>query len=216
MDNTDVAADKISAVAALEDAARTCTACGLSAARTNVVFGTGNVNSPLMLVGEGPGMNEDATGLPFVGPAGHLLDECLREAGMLRKHVYITNVIKCRACGMEGGRVQNRPPASEELGACVPRWLEKQISVIRPLVIVCIGGPAAATLIRPGFSVMREHGKWFEGKYCRYTTAVLHPAFILRQEGSEYQAGRQSLVDDLTAARDKAKAAKTEPKLSLF
>jgi DNA polymerase len=208
--------DKVSAMETLANTARTCTACGLSAGRSNVVFGVGNVNSPLMLVGEGPGMNEDATGVPFVGRAGQLLDECLREAGMLRKHVYITNVLKCRACDTVDGRVQNRPPTSEELGACVPTWLQKQIATIQPLVIVCIGGPAANTLIKTGFRIMADRGKWFDSKYASYITAALHPAFILRQEGDAYHHYRRLLIDDLIEAREKAKAAKKEPKLSLF
>jgi len=210
------AVDKVAAVDALSDSARTCTACGLSAGRSNVVFGVGNPSSPLMLVGEGPGVNEDASGVPFVGRAGHLLDEALREAGMLRKHVYITNVIKCRACEQIDGRIQNRPPTIDELDACVPTWLQKQIAIIQPLVIVCVGAPAANTIIKPGLRIMADRGKWFESKYTRYAMAVLHPAFILRQEGDEYQRFRQLLIDDLIQAREKAKAAKSEPKLSLF
>jgi uracil-DNA glycosylase family 4 len=208
--------DKVAAVDALAVTARTCTACGLSAGRSNVVFGVGNPNSPLMLVGEGPGMNEDASGVPFVGRAGQLLDEALREAGMLRKHVYITNVIKCRACEQIDGRIQNRPPTIDELDACVPAWLQKQIAIIQPLVIVCVGAPAANTIIKPGLRIMADRGKWFDSKYARYAMAVLHPAFILRQEGDEYQRFRQLLIDDLILAREKAKAAKNEPKLALF
>lgn len=208
--------DKEASMASLGGAAQNCVACGLSRGRSHVVFGVGNVNSPLMLVGEGPGMNEDATGVPFVGRAGQLLDECLREASMLRKHVYITNILKCRACETIDGRIQNRPPATEELDACVPLWLQKQIAIVRPLVIVCVGGPAAGTLIKAGFRIMADRGRWFESKYARYTTAVLHPAFILRQEGDAYRQHRQLLIDDLIAAREKAKAAKKEPRLSLF
>lgn len=212
----DMRQDKVDAEAAIAERARGCTACGLSAGRSHVVFGVGNVNSPLMLVGEGPGMNEDATGIPFVGRAGQLLDECLRDAGMLRKHVYVTNVVKCRATLIEGGRVQNRAPTPEEIGVCAPLWLHQQITIVQPAVIVCIGGPSANTLIHPGFRMIQERGKWFETKYCRHTMAVLHPAFILRKEGDDYASARQSLVDDLAAARDRAKAAKSEPKLSLF
>jgi len=208
--------DKVAAVDALASTAQNCTACGLSAGRSNVVFGVGNPNSPLMLVGEGPGMNEDASGVPFVGRAGQLLDEALRAAGMLRKHVYITNVIKCRACEQIDGRIQNRPPTIDELDACVPTWLQKQIAIIQPLVIVCVGAPAANSIIKPGFRIMADRGKWFESRYARNAMAVLHPAFILRQEGDEYQRFRGLLIDDLIQAREKAKAAKNEPKLSLF
>jgi uracil-DNA glycosylase family 4 len=208
--------DKSAALTVLAEAASGCTACGLSATRSNVVFGVGKADTPLMLIGEGPGMNEDATGIPFVGRAGQLLDECLREAGMLRKHVYIANVLKCRAAAQIDGRLQNRPPTAEEVAACVPLWLEKQIAIIQPLVIVCLGAPSANTIIHRNFRMLQERGKWFECKYANYAMAALHPAYILRQEGDEYTSSRQSLVNDLSAARLKAIEAKKEPKMSLF
>jgi DNA polymerase len=169
-----------------------------------------------MLVGEGPGMNEDATGVPFVGRAGKLLDECLREAGMLRKHVYITNVVKCRATIEEMGRIKNRPPRVEEVGICVPLWLEKQFAIIQPAVILCLGAPAANAIIHRNFRMTQERGQWFESKYAHHAMAALHPAYILRQEGDSYQMSRQHLVDDLAAARERAKQAKNEPRLTLF
>ena len=193
-----------------------CPACDLAQSRTKVVFGDGNADSPLMLIGEGPGANEDATGLPFVGRAGKLLDECLREAGMLRKHVYITNVVKCRPTLEEMGKIKNRPPRADEIGVCVPLWLEKQIAVIQPSVILCLGAPAANTIIHRNFKMTQERGQWFESKYARYAMAALHPAYILRQEGDAYAQSRQLLIDDLIAARDKAKQAKSEPKMTLF
>ena len=196
--------------------ARDCPACDLSRTRAKVVFGDGNPDSPLMLIGEGPGANEDATGLPFVGRAGKLLDECLREAGMLRKHVYITNVVKCRATLEEEGRIKNRPPRADEVGTCVPLWLEKQIAVVQPRVILCLGAPSANAIIRKNFKMTQERGQWFESKYTRYAMAALHPAYILRQEGDAYEASRQLLIADLVAARDKAKQSKDEPKTTLF
>src|SRR5438045_2059688 len=104
------AAEKERKVEALRRDASDCTACPLSVTRTNVVFGEGNPNTPLVIVGEGPGETEDATGRPFVGRAGQLLDDCLRECGMTRKHVFITNVVRCRPTMVEGGRVKNRAP----------------------------------------------------------------------------------------------------------
>ena len=200
----------------MAEQASTCTACDLAETRTKVVFGDGSADSPLMLIGEGPGMNEDATGLPFVGRAGTLLDECLREAGMLRKHIYLTNVVKCRATLEEAGRIKNRPPRADEVGACVPLWLEKQIAIIQPSVILCLGAPAANAIIHRSFKMTQERGQWFESKYVRFAMAALHPAYILRQEGEAYDTARQTLVDDLMAARDKAKTAKDEPKTTLF
>ena len=200
----------------MAEQASTCPACDLAETRTKVVFGDGNADSPLMLIGEGPGMNEDATGLPFVGRAGTLLDECLREAGMLRKHIYLTNVVKCRATVEEAGRLKNRPPRADEAGACVSLWLEKQIAVIQPSVILCLGAPAANAIIHRSFKMTQERGQWFESKYVRHAMAALHPAYILRQEGEAYDTARQTLVDDLLAAREKAKSTKDEPKTTLF
>src|SRR5438105_6870449 len=110
----------------LAEAASVCTACDLASSRTKVVFGEGNPEAPLVFVGEGPGQNEDATGRPFVGRAGILLDECLRENGMTRKHVYICNVIKCRACQTETGRMKNRAPRADEIDTCF-QWLQQQL-----------------------------------------------------------------------------------------
>ena len=200
----------------MAEQACTCPACDLAKTRTKVVFGDGNADSPLMLIGEGPGMNEDATGLPFVGRAGTLLDECLREAGMLRKHIYLTNVVKCRATLEEAGRLKNRPPRADEAGACVSLWLEKQIAAIQPTVILCLGAPAANAIIHRSFKMTQERGQWFESKYVRHAMAALHPAYILRQEGEAFDTARQTLVDDLMAARDKAKSTKDEPKTTLF
>src|SRR5438270_8457593 len=121
--------------------AASCNASGLDETQAKVGFGEGNPDAPLVFVGEGPGQHEDATGRPFVGRAGALLDECLSENGMTRRHVYICNIIKCRACLVEGGRVQNRPPRIDEVDACA-RWLDAQLGILKPLVIVCLGGPS--------------------------------------------------------------------------
>ena len=195
--------------------ASACTACGLYSTRTQVVFGEGNPEAPLMLIGEGPGQTEDATGRPFVGRAGALLDACLRENGILRKHVYVCNVVRSRACVLEAGRIKNRPPTPEEATACLP-WLDQTIHIVQPYVILCLGASPANAIIRRGFSVMRERGQWFETRYAGYAMATLHPAYILRQEGDAYEAGRQNLVADIAAARQKVIEAKREPKKTLF
>ena len=201
---------------ALAEEASVCTACDLSATRTKVVFGEGNPESPLAFVGEGPGQHEDATGRPFVGRAGALLDECLRENGMTRRHVYICNIVKCRACIVEAGRIQNRAPRNDEVEAC-SRWLDPQLSILKPLVIVCLGSPSAKALIHKNFRIMQERGQWFEtSPYCRYIVAALHPAFILRQEGPSYDAYRRLLTEDIASARRKVIEAKKEPPKTLF
>ena len=195
--------------------ASVCVACGLSKMRTNVVFGEGNPEAPLVLIGEGPGQNEDKTGRPFVGRSGVLLDECLKENGITRKHIYICNVIRCRACSIEAGRMQNRPPTPEETKSCLP-WLEQTLNIIQPKVILCLGGPAASSLIHKGFRITHERGQWFESVYCKYAMATLHPAYILRQEGEVYEANRKDLVADIAEVRKKVIEAKNEPPSTLF
>lgn len=193
--------ERVQQMMALREEALGCTRCGLSETRTHVVFGEGNENTPLVLVGEGPGETEDATGRPFVGRAGKLLDEVLAANGMSRRHVYICNVIKCRAALMENGRLKNRPPRVEEAAACRP-WLESQLRLIQPQVIVCLGSPAANALIHPNFAIMRERGQWFrDSPYAPWIMAALHPAYILRQHGEGYETARASLVNDIGAAR---------------
>jgi len=192
-----------------------CRKCELAETRTNVVFGEGNPETPMVIVGEGPGQNEDATGRPFVGRAGSLLDEVLKENGLTRKHVYITNVIKCRACITENGRTRNRPPGATEVHACLP-WLEQQLAVMQPLVILCLGAPAANAIIHRDFKMTQERGIFFESRYARYAVAALHPAYVLRLDGQSYEHARQQLVQDIADARRKVIEAKKEPKLTLF
>lgn len=205
----------ISEIEKLKSAAANCTKCELAETRTNVVFGEGNPVTPLVLVGEGPGANEDATGRPFVGRAGALLDQVLRECGLTRKHIYITNVIKCRACIIEGGVNRNRPPRTSEIAACTP-WLEQQLAIIRPLVVLCLGGPAANVIIHRDFRMTQERGRFFESRFAPYAIAALHPAYILRQDGEMFEQTRASLAADIMAARRKVIEAKKEPKRTLF
>ena len=200
----------------LRSKATNCQACELCQTRTNVVFGEGNPATPMVIIGEGPGANEDATGRPFVGRAGQLLDQALRENGITRKHVYICNVLKCRASMDEGGSVRNRPPSSGEISACLP-WLQQQLDIIKPLVILCLGAPAANQIIHKDFKMTKERGLWFPTPYAMYAMAALHPAYVLRQHGEEFEAARESLVTDISAARAKVIEAKREgPKPTLF
>lgn len=189
-------------LAPIAEAVAGCTNCGLSSTRTQTVFGEGNPDSPLVLVGEGPGETEDATGRPFVGRAGMLLDQCMAEVGLSRRHVYICNTVKCRACIVGEGRIQNRPPEPTEVRACKP-WLERQLGVIRPLVIVCLGVPSASNLIHPDFRMVAEHGRWFNtSSYAHWICAAPHPAFVLRRGGMGSEEARW-LTNDLEGARRK-------------
>lgn len=202
-------------IEALKNSALSCKNCELCNTRSNVVFGEGNPDTPLVIIGEGPGENEDATGRPFVGRAGSLLDQSLRECGLTRKHIYITNAIKCRACISEGRRMRNRPPRTNELSACLP-WLERQLEIIKPLVILCLGAPSANTIIHRDFRMTLERGRFFESKYARYAIAALHPAYILRQDGEMFEQTRTSLITDIAAARKKVIEARKKPKKELF
>lgn len=212
---SDERASVVPAIEELKERAMACRGCELADTRTNVVFGEGNPDTPLVIIGEGPGANEDATGRPFIGRAGMLLDQVLKENGMTRKHVYIMNVLKCRACIQENGRTRNRPPRPTEIVACTP-WLEKQLEIIQPLVILCLGAPAANFIIHKDFKMTRERGQFFETKYSRHAIAALHPAYVLRLDGNGYGDARASLVADIDAARKKVIEIKKEPKPTLF
>jgi DNA polymerase len=199
----------------LKAQAMECRNCGLCETRTNVVFGEGNPVTPLVLIGEGPGATEDETGRPFVGRAGQLLDQCLRENGITRKHVFICNVVKCRASITEDGSVRNRPPSTAEVQACLP-WLQKQIEIMKPVVILCLGAPSANTIIHKDFRMTKERGQFFETPYAKYAIAALHPAYVLRQDADTLQSTRATLVQDIAAARLKVIEAKRESPKTLF
>lgn len=217
--------EKLTLLEELRRPALSCTRCDLSRTRTNVVFGEGNPAAPLVFVGEGPGENEDATGRPFVGRAGKLLDEVLRRNGMTRNHVYICNTVKCRAADMVNGRWNNRPPTPQELAAC-NSWLEEQLGIIKPLVIVCLGSPAANTLIHKGFRITSQRGRWFtHSPHAHYAMAAFHPAYVLRLQGAAYDAALDTLIEDVGNARKKVievkrqlkeAAATTPPPRNLF
>lgn len=184
---------------ALRLAAQDCIACGLAERRRNVVFGEGNPRSPLVLVGEGPGETEDATGRPFVGRAGQLLDKALGECGLSREHVYICNTVKCRACDWGDGKPRNRPPTDDETLAC-RKWLEPQLAAIGPKVILCVGAPSAKNLIKKDFRITLERGKYFPCAYAKAAIATLHPAYILRQQSATNDGGYALLVADIERA----------------
>lgn len=183
----------------LRSQAIVCTSCSLAERRTNVVFGEGNPRSPLVLVGEGPGDNEDKTGRPFVGRAGQLLDKALLEAGLTRDDVYICNTVKCRAADWSTGKPQNRPPTEEETQAC-RQWLIPQLGIIAPKVILCVGAPSAKNLIKKNFAITKERGQYFPCEYAKTAIATLHPSYILRNAHSGSDGGYSLLVDDITKA----------------
>ena len=173
-----------------------CTRCDLALNRTNTVFGTGDPYSPLMLVGEGPGENEDATGLPFVGRAGKLLDDILAAVNLTRQDVYLTNIVKCRAAVEEGGRMKNRQPRTGEIKAC-NIYLQGQMEAIKPKLILCLGGPAAKTVIDKDFRITKDRGKWYDLDDGVRAMATFHPAYILRQRGEDLQDTKRLVWKDI-------------------
>jgi uracil-DNA glycosylase len=173
-----------------------CTKCDLALTRTNRVFGSGDPFSPLMLVGEGPGENEDATGLPFVGRAGKLLDDILAAVDLTRQDIYLTNIVKCRAAVEEVGRLKNRQPRSGEIRACNP-YLQGQIEAIRPKIILCLGGPAAKTLIDKDFRITKDRGRWYDLEGGIKAMATFHPAYVLRQRGDDLQNTKRLVWKDI-------------------
>jgi DNA polymerase len=174
-------------------AALGCQACPLAERRSNVVFGEGDPFSPLVLVGEGPGEQEDKSGRPFVGRAGQLLDRALADAGLSRDDVYITNTVKCRAADWSTGKPQNRPPTDAETESC-RQWLLPQLAAIAPKVILCIGAPSAKNLIKKSFQITRERGLYFPCEFARTAIATLHPSYILRQANVNKDDGGYSLL----------------------
>ena len=156
-----------------------CRECALSQTRQNVVFGVGNPRAEIMLVGEGPGANEDEQGVPFVGKAGALLDDMLAIIGLDRTKVYIANIVKCRPPG-------NRDPLNVEQDACIG-YLRRQMALVRPRILVCLGRIAAMRLIAPKFRITREHGVWFDVDGMR-VTAFYHPSALLRDPGRRPEA----------------------------
>ena len=200
----------------VKEKALVCPDCRLSKTRTQVVFGEGNPQARLVLVGEGPGDEEDKSGRPFVGRAGRLLEEVLEEVQLQRQDLWITNVIKCRAYIVEEARARNRPPRVDEVKAC-RKWLDAELNLIKPSVIVCIGAPAANSLIHKNFKMTEERGQWFtDSPYTPSVMAVLHPAYILRQHGEEYKRTRQLLIDDLIEANKKSTETQERQQLTLF
>ena len=161
---------------ALEHDCKNCRECSLWETRTNVVFGVGNQNAEVLFIGEGPGANEDAQGVPFVGRAGHLLDDMLEIIGLKRDDVYIANIVKCRP-------PQNRDPLNTEKDAC-SGYLRRQLELMQPKILVCLGRISAAEIIKPDFRITQEHGQFFE-KDGMQMMALYHPAALLRDPGKK-------------------------------
>ncbi len=181
----------------LREAAADCRACPLWEHATQTVFGAGTRNSAAMFVGEQPGDREDREGAPFVGPAGRVLDEALELAGIARSTAYVTNAVKHFKWEPRGKRRIHAKPSWSELGACRP-WLEAELAVVRPRILVCLGATAAQALLGRQFRVTRQRGEWIESDLAEYVTATIHPSAILRQRDEESRHNEmEAFVRDL-------------------
>ncbi len=200
----------------LKTQASVCTACDLSKTRANVVFGSGSASAKLVIVAEGPSAADNRTTLPFSGPAGDLLDEVLAANDLTRSQIWLTNIIKCRAASFKGGVLKNRPPKALEIKACA-KWLDGELTFIQPSVILCMGAPAAKALIQRSFRITEARGIWFtDTLYAPFAMATFNPAYVLRQEGENFEIVRQTVIDDIAAAKRKLRESEEQPKLTLF
>ncbi len=176
----------------LRRAAAECTACPLYLHATQTVFGEGAAHADVVLVGEQPGDAEDRAGRPFVGPAGQLLDRALEEAGIDRKKVYVTNAVKHFKWEPRGKRRLHKTPNSRDIAACRP-WLQAELDVLEPRVLVALGSTAAKTILGPDARVLRDRGKIFDSDFSARTVVTVHPSSLLRAPD---EAARAAAYED--------------------
>jgi uracil-DNA glycosylase len=182
----------------LREDARACQDCPLWANATQTVFGAGDPHARVMLVGEQPGDEEDKKGLPFVGPAGRLLDRALEAAAVDREHLYVTNAVKHFKWQLRGKRRLHKTPAQREIDAC-HQWLEREIETVEPRVIVCLGATAAKAVIGKDFKVSVMRGRFVASPLAPFVFATFHPSALLRlKDGEEREAAFGRLVKDLS------------------
>jgi DNA polymerase len=176
--------------------AKNCRNCDLWRNATQAVFGEGDSHARIMFIGEQPGNQEDQEGRPFVGPAGKLMDKMLEEAGVDRKRVYVTNVVKHFKWEPRGKRRIHKKPNAAEIAACRP-WLNGEIAAVKPAAIVCLGATAAQALFGRTFRVTQHRGEFIDSSLARYVMATLHPSAILRtpDEKSRHEQERQFIED---------------------
>ncbi len=190
---------------ALEHAAAVvsaCRKCGIGETRRNAVYGEGDACAELMVVGEGPGETEDKLGRPFVGRAGELLDKMLLSIELPRESVFICNTVKCRPTLDQGHRLANRAPTPEEMRNCRP-YLDEQIELVRPRVILALGAPAAKSFMGDKFSITKQRGQWFDGPGGIPVIATFHPAYVLRQTGGAMTEVKRLVWSDLKKVRER-------------
>jgi len=184
-------------LSAFRNAAANCKACDLWERGTQTVFGEGARRAEVVFVGEQPGNEEDLTSKPFVGPAGRLLDDALSEAGIDRAQTYVTNVVKHFKWEPRGKRRIHKKPNAREITACRP-WLEAEIALVKPKVIVCLGATAAQALLGPKFRVSKQRGEFIKSTLAAYVVATVHPSSILRAPDDEtHRTEKRLFIADL-------------------
>jgi uracil-DNA glycosylase family protein len=184
-----------------------CRACDLWKTGTQTVFGEGTRKADVMLVGEQPGDQEDKQGRPFVGPAGHVLDEALEAAGIDRTKVYVTNVVKHFKWTAQGKRRIHKKPNAEEIAACKP-WLSAELETVRPRMLICLGATAAQALLGRNFRVTKDRGHLVDSPLAPMVMATVHPSSILRAGDDESRrVEMKRFIEDLRAAADALAAA---------
>lgn len=183
----------------LKAAAESCRGCDLYKTATQTVFGEGATNADIMFVGEQPGDEEDLSGHPFVGPAGKLFDRALAEAGIDRADAYVTNVVKHFKWKQRGKRRLHERPRAGEINACMP-WLESELTVIRPRILVCLGATAAQALLGRAFRVTQDRGRWVDSELADKVMATVHPSSILRAPDDSRREQYRDFISDLTVA----------------
>jgi uracil-DNA glycosylase len=193
-----------SSLKAAREAAAGCHACHLYENATQTVFGEGSPNAEIVLVGEQPGDEEDLTGRPFVGPAGRLLDKALEQAGIDRKRAYVTNVVKHFKWQSRGKRRIHQKPNAVEIAACRP-WLDAELAMLKPKVLVCLGATAAQALLGRQFRVSKDRGVPVESDLAPVVMATVHPSSILRSDDRE--AEMALFVEDLRRVASALRAA---------
>lgn len=196
---------------ALREAARRCRGCPLYQDATQTVFGEGPADARVLFVGEVPGDQEDHVGRPFVGPAGRILDQGLEQAGLNRSQVYVTNAVKHFKFEVRGKRRLHKKPTSRELTACRP-WLEAEIEVIRPPILVCLGATAGQALLGRAFRITQQRGQFISSDWAPYTLATYHPSAILRvPDDAARQEMQELFFADLRLVAEKLAREVTPP-----
>lgn len=155
-----------------------------------------------------PGDDEERGGKPFTGKAGKFLDGCLADHGITREHVFLTNILRCRACNITGSKKENRPPTEEEATACL-NWLDKTVKIINPVLILCLGSPATNVAsnhreiitYNPNLKITKYRGTFFKSRWGIEAISSIHPSFVIRQQGKDFEQAKEWLLEDIHAAK---------------